>query len=161
MSIDSNEYTSQTSNSSGNRAPPPPFTSQRKRPPLSNLGIEVSLASDVKTPNTPTPNFTSEPMDSSDAVLKVRPSSSATSIDSSYHPQSQHIPFNHHQNRYQEDHRQNHYSTARPDDIREPQLNLILESLADFQHFYDQKSQRIDGLVHIVQIIRYHFIVYV
>lgn len=156
MSIDSNEYTSQTSNSSGNRAPPPPFTSQRKRPPLSNLGIEVSLASDVKTPNTPTPNFTTEPLDSSDVMLKVRPTSSATSNDSAYHhAQSHHIPFNRHQSKYQEDDRNNQY-ISRSEDIREPQLNSILESLADFQHFYDLKSHKIEGLVNISKPI-FHY----
>lgn len=134
MSIESSEYTSQSSNSSGNRAPPPPFSSQtfaqsqRKRPALSNLGIEVSLVSDVKTPNTPTPNFTPEPLDSSDAVLKVRPT--PTPLQSMETQQQQ---FYTHHNSH--------------NDIREPQLAIVLEALSDFQNTFDQKSHRIETLV--------------
>ena len=157
MSIDSSECTSQNSNSGGNRAPPPPFSSQtfaqsqRKRPALSNLGIEVSLASDVKTPNTPTPNFANELLDSSDAVLKVRPTP----------PQPIEAQIQaHHQNQIYNSHQQQDYyiqnepirSSYRShndghDEIREPQLSIVLEALSDFQTFYDQKTNRVETLV--------------
>lgn len=145
MSIDSSEYASQSSNSSGNRAPPPSFSSQqRKRPALSNLGIEVSLASDIKTPNTPTPNFVHEPLDSSDAILKVRPTpnqSADFSHTSQANPNYYHDPHNNH-------YVQSHQSfNSRGDDIREPQLSIVLEALSDFQNFYDQKAHRIEALV--------------
>lgn len=144
MSIDSSEYTSQSSNSNGNRAPPPPFSSQtfaqsqRKRPALSNLGIEVSLASDVKTPNTPTPNFNTEPLDSSDAVLKVRPT--PTPLQSIETHQNNHQP--------QLPQQQQHFMHQNShNEIREPQLMIVLEALSDFQNTFDQKSHRIETLV--------------
>lgn len=143
MSIDSSDYTSNNSNSSGNRVPPPPFSSQtfaqsqRKRPALSNLGIEVSLNSDVKTPNTPTPNFASEPLDSSDAVLKIRPT--PTEVNHHHHQQ-------HHPQQYYDQHNY-HSNDYRNNGFREPQLSSILEALSDFQNIYDQKIHRIETLV--------------
>ena len=154
MSIDSSEYVSQSSNSGGNRAPPPPFSSQqRKRPALSNLGIEVCLASDIKTPNTPTPNFINEPLDSSDAILKVRPTPTPPTDYSQ--PTQSNIPYYNYQQKQQLD-QNNHYIQAnqsyssRIDDIREPQLSIVLEALSDFQNFYDQKTHRIEALVNII-----------
>lgn len=151
MSIDSSEYASQSSNSSGNRAPPPSFSSQqRKRPALSNLGIEVSLASDIKTPNTPTPNFGNEPLDSSDAILKVRPTPT-TSAEYSHGSHANPNYYQYHQQ--QHDPHNNHFIqshqpyNSRGDDIREPQLSIVLEALSDFQNFYDQKAHRIEALV--------------
>lgn len=151
MSIDSSEFAAQNTNSSGNRAPPPPFSSQtftqsRKRPALSNLGIEVSLASDVKTPNTPTPNFANEPLDSSDAVLKVRPTPTPPT-DSNY---QQHNSYNQ-GSRYQEIQKQA---------IREPQLAIILDALSDFQHFYDQKTIKIENMVNIKICLLKYFILF-
>jgi hypothetical protein len=144
MSIDSSEFVSQNTNSSGNRAPPPPFSSQaftqsRKRPALSNLGIEASIASDVKTPNTPTPNFTSEPLDSSDAVLKVRPTPTPTT-EQSY---QQHNHYN------QGSHYQESQNYHQKQAIKEPQLIVLLDALTDFQHFYDQKTLKIESMVNI------------
>ena len=157
MSIDSSEYVSQSSNSSGNRAPPPPFSSQqRKRPALSNLGIEVSLASDIKTPNTPTPNFINEPLDSSDAILKVRPTPTP-SLEFAHANQSNPHYYTY-QHQHQQDQNSNPYIQSnqshlpysnRSEDIREPQLAIVLEALSDFQNFYDQKTHRIEALVFI------------
>lgn len=146
MSIDSSEFVSQTSNSSGNRVPPPPFSSQqRKRPALSNLGIEVSLASDIKTPNTPTPKFETESLDSSDAILKVRPTPTIpvefhNNANNFSYASNNHLPPHHHH--------QNHQSyNDRDEDFRAPQLSTILEALSDFQNFYDQKAHRIETMV--------------
>ena len=153
MSIESSEFSSQSTNSSGSRVAPPPFSSQtftqsRKRPALSNLGIEVSLASDVKTPNTPTPNFTSEPLDSSDAVLKVRPTPT---------PQAEHgnqlQNINNQGPQYQENpnhHIHNHHYQNQL--IREPQLALVLDALSDFQNCYDQKTVKIENMVTIQKL---------
>ena len=130
MSIDSSEFNSAATNSSGNRAPPPTFSSQtftqgqRKRPVLSNLGIEVSLASDVKTPNTPTPNLNSDTL-SSDALLHIRPTPTTSSHSSQTY--------------------ENSFSPR--DELKEPQLMFVLDALADFQCHYDHKSQKIDLLV--------------
>lgn len=159
MSIDSSDFGSQNTNSSGNRAPPPPFSSQtfshsRKRPALSNLGIEVSLASDVKTPNTPTPNFATEPLDSSDAVLKVRPTPTEPIDPSSYQQHhSDHYSDNH---GYQHPKHHNQHYSRNYDVIREPQLTIVLDALSDFQHFYDQKSQKIDNMVSCFCVLCFH-----
>lgn len=148
MSIDSTEYTSQSTHSSVSRAPPPPFSSQtftqsqRKRPALSNLGIEVSLASDVKTPNTPTPNFTTEPLDSSDAVLKIRPTP-PTPIQS-----NENTPRTHHHQQYHPQITPQQYVSQ--DSFHEPQLSFVFEALSDFQNAFDQKTHRIENLVQIV-----------
>jgi hypothetical protein len=149
MSIDASEYNSATANSSGgNRAPPPSFSSQsfaqgqRKRPALNNLGIEVSLASDVKTPNTPTPNLNNEIL-SSDNLLHTKPTptpphqNSHSGISYNYHS-----PF-----------------PSREDEFKEPQLLTILDALSDFQCHYDQKSQKIDTLVRIsISLVCYIYI---
>ena len=156
MSIDSSEYATQSSNSSGNRAPPPPFSSQqRKRPALSNLGIEVSLASDIKTPNTPTPNSGNDPLDSSDAILKVRPTPTPpVEFTHTSHPNPQYYPYQHPQpdqnhGHYGSAHQSQHIYSSRSDDVREPQLAIVLEALSDFQTFYDQKTHRIEALVQL------------
>ena len=184
MSIDSSDYTSQGTNSSGNRAPPPPFSTQtftqsRKRPALSKLGIEVSLASDVKTPNTPTPNFASEPLDSSDAVLKVRPTPTPPNDQqqNTYtqgYPESENNNYqHHHQTQQYQNHNENYSHNERylhnnqyirneqynrSDGIREPQLSIVLDALADFQHFYDQKSLKIENMVILITKIRLKFL---
>ena len=149
MSIDSSEFSSQNTNSSGNRVPPPPFSSQaftqsRKRPALSNLGIEVSLASDVKTPNTPTPNFANDPLDSSDAVLKVRPTPTPPT-DSNYQQHNSYDQGSHYQETRNYHQKQVH---------REPQLAIVLDALSDFQHFYDQKTLKIENMVNIKTRLR-------
>lgn len=161
MSIDSAEYASQSSNSSGNRAPPPSFSSQqRKRPALSNLGIEVSLASDIKTPNTPTPTFVNEPLDSSEAILKVRP----TPTSSTEYSHSSHANPNYYQYQQQHDSHNNNFVqphqsyNSRGDDIREPQLSIVLEALSDFQNFYDQKAHRIEALVLTILLWSFYFV---
>ena len=149
MSIDSSEYATQSSNSSGNRAPPPPFSSQqRKRPALSNLGIEVSLASDIKTPNTPTPNSGNDPLDSSDAILKVRPTPTPpVEFTHTNHPNPHYYPYQ--QPQPDQNHGHHHIYSSRSEDVREPQLAIVLEALSDFQTFYDQKTHRIEALVQL------------
>ena len=138
MSIDS-EFSSTASSSGGNRAPPPPFTqSQRKRPALSNLGIDVSLASDIKTPDTPTPNFTNETINS-DTFLSVRQTPTPNPL----------INIKGTNNNTFQPVRQQYYTAnnASNEEIREPQLIIVLEALNDFQRHFDQKSHTIELLV--------------
>lgn len=140
MSIDS-EISSTASSSGGNRAPPPPFTqSQRKRPALSNLGIDVSLASDIKTPNTPTPNFTNETINS-DTFLNVRQTPTPNPLIN--------VKGTNTNTNTLQPIQQQYYATnnASDEEIREPQLIIVLEALSDFQRHFDQKSHTIELLV--------------
>lgn len=148
MSVESFDYsnntqsTHQTNENLHSKAPPPPppFSAQRKRPPLSNLGIEVSLASDVKTPNTPTPQYSNDHLDSSEAVLKIRSSSSISDQTNNYQNQQQ---YTHHNPSF--DH-MNIQKQPFAGSLKEPRIAQIIDLLADFDSAYCLKSQRLDNL---------------
>lgn len=119
--------------SGGNRAPPPPFSTQRKRPAINNLGIEISLNSDAKTPETPTPNINTASESSkptSEIILQSKHIPSSTSVPSIIQSSSpQYEPFS-------------------VEGIRDPLLVNVFDALTDFQNNYDVKSQKIIYLVH-------------